>query len=69
MNSKERKSFILIRKLVNDLYWEYHSMSSSGQETLDRIAVLCGVPTNQQYNFDKDKKLKKSLEVIKGESK
>ena len=69
MTSKERKLFMLIRKLVNDLYCEYHGMSSSGQETLDRMAKLCGVPTNQQYNFDKDKKLKKSLEVIKGESK
>ena len=67
LNSKETE--LLIKTLVDDLYWEYDRMSSSGQETLDRIAVLCGVPTNQQYNFDKDKKLKKSLEVIKGDSK
>ncbi len=56
---------LLIRTLVNDLYWEYNRMSSSGQETLDRIAKLCDVPTNLQYKFDKDEKLKKSLEIKK----
>ena len=25
-------------KLVDDLYWEYDRMSSSGQQTLDKLA-------------------------------
>ena len=37
LNSKETE--LLIKTLVDDLYWEYDRMSSSGQETLDRIAV------------------------------
>ena len=48
MSNKARES--LIRALVNDMYWEYDRMSSSGQETLDRIAKLCGVPTNEDMN-------------------
>ena len=34
-----------LRELVDDMYWEYDRMSSSGQETLDKIADLVGVPT------------------------
>ena len=48
MRDRARES--LIRALVNDMYWEYDRMSSSGQETLDRIAKLCGVPTNGDMN-------------------
>ena len=48
MRDRARES--LIRALVNDMYWEYDRMSSSGQETLDRIAKLCGVPTNEDMN-------------------
>jgi len=29
--------------LVNDLYWDYDRMSSSGQETLDKISDLLGI--------------------------
>ena len=48
MRDRARES--LIRALVNDMYWEYDRMSSSGQETLDKIAKLCGVPTNEDMN-------------------
>ena len=27
-----------LRELVDDMYWEYDRMSSSGKETLDKIA-------------------------------
>ena len=27
-------------KLIDDLYWEYDRMSTSGQETLDKIAMI-----------------------------
>jgi len=31
-------------ELVNDLFWDYQRMSSSGQETLDKIADVIGIP-------------------------
>ena len=39
-----------LKKLVDDLYWDYDRMSSSGQETLDKIADLVGVPTESEMN-------------------
>jgi len=39
-----------LRELVDDMYWEYDRMSSSGQETLDKIADLVGVPTESEMN-------------------
>ena len=37
-----------LRELVDDMYWEYDRMSSSGQFTLDSLAKLHGVETNQE---------------------
>tara|TARA_B100000902_G_scaffold8984_1_gene11254 strand:- start:550 stop:723 length:174 start_codon:yes stop_codon:yes gene_type:complete len=37
-----------LRELVDDMYWEYDRMSSSGKETLDKIANLVGVPTESE---------------------
>ena len=34
-----------LQNLVEDMYWEYDRMSSSGQETLDKMAKLLGLPT------------------------
>jgi len=42
----EKKNLTL--KYVSDLYWEYDRMSSSGQETLDKLASLYGIETNQE---------------------
>ena len=42
----EKKNLTL--KYVSDLYWEYDRMSSSGQETLDKLATLYGIETNTQ---------------------
>ena len=39
-----------LRELVDDMYWEYDRMSSSGKETLDKIADLVGVPTESEMN-------------------
>ena len=39
-----------LRELVDDLYWDYDRMSSSGQETLDKIADLLGIPTESEMN-------------------
>ena len=37
-------------ELITDLYWEYDRMSSSGQETLDQLAKLFGIPNNEELN-------------------
>ena len=38
----------MTQKCVTDLYWEYDRMSSSGQETLDKLATLYNIETNQE---------------------
>ena len=54
----------LTKKYVSDLYWEYDRMSSSGQETLDKLATLYGIETNQEL----ERRLSKmSKEEIKQE--
>ena len=37
-------------ELITDLYWEYDRMSSSGQETLDQLAKLFGIPNNEEVD-------------------
>ena len=37
-----------LRELVDDMYWDYDRMSSSGQETLDKIADILGLPTENE---------------------
>ena len=54
----------LTEKYVVDLYWEYDRMSSSGQFTLDSLAKLYGVETNQQLE---QRLSKMSKEEIKQE--
>lgn len=39
-----------IKELINDLYWEYDRMSSSGKETLDRIDKIFGATTDKKEN-------------------
>ena len=39
INLKEK-----LPNLVQDLFWEYDRMSSSGQETLNKIADVIGIP-------------------------
>ena len=34
---ESRKRMTPIQRLVDDLYWEYDRMSSSGQNTLDKL--------------------------------
>ena len=36
-----------IRELVDDLFWEYDRMSSSGQETLDKLAKILDLPIEE----------------------
>ena len=58
----EKKNFT--EKYVSDLYWEYDRMSSSGQITLDSLAKLYGVETNQELE---ERLSKMSKEEIKQE--
>ena len=39
-----------LQGLVEDMYWEYDRISSSGQKTLDKIAKLVGVATEAVMN-------------------
>ena len=39
-----------LRELVTDMYWEFDRLSSSGQLTLEKIAKLIGVPTEEEMN-------------------
>ena len=39
-----------LQNLVEDMYWEYDRISSSGQKPLDKIAKLLGVPTEEEIS-------------------
>lgn len=42
-------------KLVEDLYWDFDKLSTSGRATLEKIAQLTGVPTTLvQFKEDCD---------------
>ena len=47
INNKEKKmksqEVKLVKKLVSDLYFDSDRLTSSGQETLDKVADLLGV--------------------------
>ena len=47
MTKKEK-----IIEAVADLFWEYDRMSSSGQETLDKLATLIGISTQQEFEME-----------------
>ena len=34
-------------QLIVELYWDYDRLSSDGRETLDRLARMWGVPTEE----------------------
>ena len=40
-----------LQKLVTDLYWEYEKMTSIGKETLDKIAKVLDLPTQEEMDF------------------
>ena len=39
-----------VTKLVVDLYWDYDRMSSSGQETLDKLCKVLGIETESEMD-------------------
>ena len=40
-----------VENLIVDLFWEYDRMSSSGQESLDKLAELMNVPSEREEFF------------------
>jgi hypothetical protein len=42
---------VKVENLIVDLFWEYDRMSSSGQETLDKLAELMNVPSEREEFF------------------
>ena len=40
-----------IQQLVTDLYWEFDRMTSSGQETLDKLYKEFGMMTNAEADW------------------
>ena len=51
-----------IQKLVTDLYWDFDRLTSSGQETLEKLATLVGVPTEEEINNMSKEELMENLE-------
>ena len=45
-----------VRKLVDDLFWEYDRLSSSGQAKLDEIATHLNLPTQSEIQAIIDEK-------------
>ena len=39
-----------VTKLVVDLFWEYDRMSSDGQESLDKLAKVLNIATEQEQD-------------------
>ena len=39
-----------LRQLIVDAYWDFDELSSSGQETLEKLAKMVGVPTEEELN-------------------
>ena len=57
----------LTENYVTDLYWEYDRMSSSGQDTLDKLAKLYGIETNQELEQRLSKMSKEEMKQELGE--
>ena len=42
---------VKVENLIVDLFWEYDRMSSSGQESLDKLAELMNIPSEREEFF------------------
>ena len=47
-----------LREWVNQMYWDWDRMSSSGQETLDKIADKLGLETSKEVEARVEEKIK-----------
>ena len=48
-----------LKELVDDLYWDFDRMSSSGQETLDKIADILAIPSPTELKQKNKKEVTK----------
>ena len=46
---------------LDDLFFEYDRMSTSGQETLEKLAELVGVPTEEEISNMSEEELVENL--------
>ena len=51
-----------IQKLVTDLVWDFDRLTSSGQVTLEKLASLVGVPTEEEISNMSKEELMENLE-------
>ena len=48
MNKEELEK--VVASLVVEMYWDFDRLSTSGQNTLETLAKLVGVPTEEEMN-------------------
>ncbi len=61
MDKLKLKDLDQLKEWVNEMYWDYDRLSSSGQETLDKIANKLGLENNDDLN----KKCEDYVEYLK----
>ena len=61
MDKLKLKDLDQLKEWVNEMYWDYDRLSSSGQETLDKIANKLGLESNDDLN----KKCEDYVEYLK----
>ena len=47
--------------LVTDLYWDFDRLSTSGQETLEKLAKMVGVPTEEEMDNMSEEELMENM--------
>ena len=58
MDKLKLKDFDQLREWVDQMYWDFDRLSSSGQETLDKIAKKLGMETNADVESRVNKSIK-----------
>jgi|TARA_B110000211_G_scaffold176404_1_gene199362 hypothetical protein len=61
MDKLKLKDLYQLREWVDQMYWDFDRLSSSGQETLDKIANKLGMETTQ----DVENRVNKEIEELK----
>jgi|TARA_B110000977_G_scaffold179618_1_gene238342 TRAP-type C4-dicarboxylate transport system substrate-binding protein len=61
MDKLKLKDLYQLREWVDQMYWDFDRLSSSGQETLDKIADKLGMETTQ----DVENRVNKEIEELK----
>ena len=66
-NIKPKWAFEILQSKVIDLYWDFNKLSTSGQETLESIAKLLDVLTEEEMNDMMDNPLEQHKERLLNE--